>query len=78
MSKSYYQRREDELKLLISEAKIRNHLTDKELAKKIGMPYNTFNKRKSHPGGLRVEYIWLIEKLAGRQLGQKSDQWFET
>lgn len=67
MAKSYYQRREDELKLLISEAKIKNNLTDKELAKKIGMPYSTFGKQKLHPGLMRMDFVWLIEQLAGRK-----------
>ena len=38
MKKSAYQQREDEVKILINEAKIRNNLTDEGLAKKIGMP----------------------------------------
>lgn len=66
MSKSYYQRCEDEVKILITEAKVRNNLTDKDLAKKIGIKYNTFRNLKPHPGKLRLDYIWQIEKLAGR------------
>lgn len=68
MKKSIYQQQEDEVKLLISEAKIRNNLTDEGLARKIGMPFNTLGKRKCHPGDFRMHHIWLIEQLAGRPL----------
>lgn len=64
--KSYYQQREDDTKLLIAEARTRNNLTNKELAKKIGVPFNTFNKRTCHPGELKLSQLWLLEKLAGR------------
>lgn len=66
MAKSYYQQREDEIKIIIAEAKIRHNLTDEELSKKIGMPFNTFNKKKLHPGELRGRHIWLLESLAGK------------
>jgi len=65
--KSYYQQRQDEARLLIEAAKIKNNLTTAQLAKKIGMPFNTLNKLVCHPGRLRLEYIWAIEKLAGRE-----------
>lgn len=65
IKKSYYQRREDELKILISKAKVRNGLTDEGLAKKIGMPLSTFRKQKMHPGSMRMDYVWLLEELAG-------------
>lgn len=68
MRKSSYQQNEDEVKLLISEAKIRNNLTDEGLARKIGMPFNTLGKRKCHPGEFKLYHIWLIEQLAGRSL----------
>lgn len=65
MSKSYYQRREDEVKILIAKAKVRNNLTDAQLAKKIGMPHSTFGKQKLHPGRMRLDFLWAIEKMAG-------------
>lgn len=68
MKKSAYQQREDEVKLLISEAKIRNNLTDEGLARKIGMPLSTLRNRKVHPGRYRMDDIWLLEQLAGRRL----------
>lgn len=63
--KSYYQRREDELKILIAKVKVKNDLTDEGLAKKIGMPLSTFRKAKMRPGSMRVGYVWLLEELAG-------------
>lgn len=68
MKKSYYQRRSDDVKILIHEAKVKNNLTDEMLAKKIGMKYGTFKKQKLHPGDLRLDYVWAIEVLAGREV----------
>lgn len=73
MAKSYYQQREDETKILIAEAKVRNNLTDVQLAQKIGIPLGTLRNQKSHPGRMRLDYIWAIEKLAGRKLGGTID-----
>lgn len=65
--KSYYQQREDELKLLIAEIKIKNKLSDEQLAKRIPMPLSTLKKRKSHPGRLLEEQVWILERMAGRR-----------
>lgn len=64
--KNYYKQREDEMKILIATAKVRNNLTNEGLAKKIGMPASTFNKKTSHPGLFRCSQLWLLEELAGR------------
>ena len=45
LKKNYYRRREDDMKILIATAKTRNNLTNEGLAKRIGMPANTFNKK---------------------------------
>ncbi len=66
--KTYYQQREDEIKIMISEAKVKNNLTNESLAKKIGMPLSTFSKLKMTPGKMRLDSIWLIEELAGRRV----------
>lgn len=63
--KTYFQRKEDDIKILISEAKTKNNLTDKALAKKIGMNPNTFSCMKLKPGDIDLKYIWRIEELAG-------------
>ena len=65
--KTYYQKREEELKILIAEVKIKNKLTDEQLAKKIPMPLSTLKKRKSHPGRLLADQVWRIEQLAGKR-----------
>lgn len=62
--------KEDEVKMLINEAKIKNHLTDEALAKKIGVSVSTLHKWKLQPGFFRLDHIWLIEQLAGRELNQ--------
>ena len=41
MKKSAYQRHEDEVKLLIHDAKERNNLTDEGLVHRIGRPLST-------------------------------------
>lgn len=64
MARSYYKQREEEIKLLICQAKIKNKLTDAQLAKKIGIPLRTFMDKKAHPGEMRLDFLWAIEKLA--------------
>lgn len=70
MNRDIYQHKEDEVKILINEAKIRNHLTDGGLAKKMGISVSTLHKWRQQPGFFRLEHIWLIEQLAGRELNQ--------
>lgn len=62
--RSYYQRKSDEVSDTIHRAKRLHNLTDQALAKKIGMSYSDFSKKKNEPGRLRAEQIWAIEKLA--------------
>lgn len=64
--KNYFQQRSDDVKLLIAEAKVRNNLNNAGVAKKIGMPLNTFNKKTCHPEEFRCKHVWLLEELAGR------------
>lgn len=64
--KNYYQQRSDDVRMLIAEAKVRNNLTGEGVAKKIGMPVNTFNKKACHPEEFRCKHVWLLEELAGR------------
>lgn len=66
LKKNYYKQREDDMKILIATAKVRNNLTNEALAKKIGMPPSTFNKKSCHPGLFRCSQLWLLEELAGR------------
>lgn len=66
VKKNYYKRREDDMKILIATAKARNNLNNSGLAKKIGMPLSTFNKKSCHPGLFRCSQLWLLEELAGR------------
>lgn len=67
LKKNYYKRREDDMKILIAAAKARNNLNNQGLAKKIGMPVNTFNKKTCHPGLFRCSQLWLLEELAGKE-----------
>lgn len=64
--KSYYRLRKEEVIILIAEAKTKNNFNNVQLAKAIGMPANTLNRKTKHPGTLRLEQLWAIEKLAGR------------
>lgn len=66
--KSYYQQREEQLKLLIAEVKIKNKLTDEQLAKLIPMPLSTLKKRKTHPGRLLADQVWRLEQLAKKEV----------
>lgn len=39
--------------------------TQKELAKKIGMPPSSLQYRVSHPETFRLQEIWALEKVIG-------------
>lgn len=43
--------------------------TQKELARRIGMPATTFSNRMSHPENFRLEEIWEIERIIGKMEG---------
>ena len=43
--------------------------TQKDLAKKIGMPQSSFQYRVSHPETFRLQEIWRLEKLIGSRKG---------
>ena len=43
--------------------------TQKELARRIGMPATTFSYRMAHPENFRLEVIWAIEKIIGKMEG---------
>ncbi len=64
--KNYYKRREDDMKVLIAEAKARNNLDNTGLAKKIGVSPSTISHKACHPGNFRCSQLWLLEELAGR------------
>lgn len=68
MKKSIYQQKEDDVKVLVYEAKVRNGLTDAGLAKRLGIAESTVRERNSQPGKYRMNDIWILEMLAGRPL----------
>lgn len=43
--------------------------TQKDLAKKIGMPPSSFQYRVSHPETFRLQEIWALEKIIGSRKG---------
>lgn len=43
--------------------------TQKDLARKIGMPASSFQYRVSHPETLRLGEIWRLEKIIGSRKG---------
>ena len=43
--------------------------TQKELAKKIGMPPSSLQYRVSHPETFRLQEIWALEKVIGSRKG---------
>ena len=43
--------------------------TQRELARRIGMPPTTFSYRMAHPENFRLEEIWAIEKIIGKMEG---------
>jgi len=43
--------------------------TQKDLAKRMGMPASSFQYRVSHPETLRLGEIWQLEKIIGSRKG---------
>lgn len=48
--------------------------TLKTLAKRIGMPQSTFDRRMAHPETFKLSEIWAIEGVFGRKLFGKEVQ----
>lgn len=67
LKKNYYKRREDDMKVLIAEAKARNNLDNKGLAKKIGVSHSSISHKTCHPGNFSCSQLWLLEELAGKE-----------
>lgn len=65
--KTYYQKKEDDMKILIAEAKTRNNLDNKGLARKIGVSKSTIDHKACHPGNFSCSQLWLLEELAGKE-----------
>lgn len=56
----YSRQRAENIRVIISEIKVRRHMTDAGVAKAINMPLSTFYHRKAHPGEFRLEEIWQM------------------
>lgn len=57
---SYSRQCGENLRAIIAEIKVRQHLTDAGMAKALNMPVATFKQRKQNPGRFRLEEIWLL------------------
>ncbi len=62
-AQSYSQIRSENIKVLIKEVKIRKHLTNEQLAKKLGMSLSTFVRRQAHPGEFNCYQMWLLAQM---------------
>ena len=63
--KSYSADKSDSILILISDIKSRQHLLDKDVAKMMNIPVETFKKRKQDPGTFRFWEIWNFMQAAG-------------
>ena len=61
-----YVQRENEIRAWIAYGmNLRGVRTQKDLAKKIGMPPSSLQYRGSHPETFRLQEIWALEKVIG-------------
>ena len=65
-----YAQRENEIRAWIASGMaLAGIKTQKDLAKKIGMPASSLQYRMSHPDTLRLGEIWQLEKIIGSRKG---------
>lgn len=57
---AYVRQKSENIQAIISEYKTRRKMTNADLAKATGLPRSTLENRKSQPGKMRMEDIWLI------------------
>ena len=63
-----YKQRENEIRAWIASGMaLAGIKTQKDLAKKIGMPASSLQYRVSHPETLRLGEIWKLEKIIGKK-----------
>ena len=68
-----YAQRENEIRAWIASGMaLAGIKTQKDLAKKIGMPASSLQYRMSHPDTLRLGEIWRLEKIIGGRKGFES------
>lgn len=58
-------RRDENIRVLIKEVKVRNHLTNDQLADVLGISKSTLIKRQADPGLFEVKQISRLALLAG-------------
>ncbi len=66
--KSPVKKQLDDVRLLFAEAKIRNEMSDAELAKYLGIADRTLRERRADPSSLTLEKLFIILELAGRRI----------
>ena len=70
---SYAGVRKENIKALIAEVKVRNHLLDSGVAKLMNLPLGTFRERKKDPNKFRLEDIWMLMQAAKVDEERKSE-----
>lgn len=64
---SSYTQRDDKIRAWIAAGvKLYGLRTQKELARRIGMPQSTFDQRLACPENFRLGEIWRIERIIGK------------
>lgn len=57
---AYVRQKSENIQAIISEYKTRRKMTNDDIAKAVGLPVSTFKNRKTDPGRMRMEDIWMI------------------
>lgn len=66
--KSREERRKDDIKVLIDEAKVRNDFNESELSRYLGISTTTLTGKKGDPGKLTLETLWILLELTGKEM----------
>lgn len=62
---NYEAEKKENILILIKDIKARQHLLDKDVAKIMNIPLNTFRARKQNPEDFRFKEIWPLMQIVG-------------
>lgn len=71
--RSYSAEKSDNILILISDIKVRQHLRDQEVAKMMQIPMGTLRSRKQDPSTFRLWELWNFMQAAGVAEERKSE-----
>lgn len=68
MKKDSRQKQKDDVRVLIEEAKIRNHLDEADLSVCMGICKSALTKRKQNPESMTLKELFSLLELTGKDI----------